>query len=401
MPEPSLSHCQADALANNLYANLSEGSIPTLPSVDLTSAEYDIPDTSGNPLYGTINRLEEVDLTDRTIGGSGLFDGLMAALNGHLKQEYEKGRITGKEYSETYIALTTAAMSNAVSFLTSRDTAYWSAIAAQQQARLAEIETVRARLEKAITAAKLVTAYADTDKSIADAVLAKMRLATEDANYCLTKAQGEKVEYENANILPQELAQITKANTKLDFEISDILPKERDRIQSAIDATVADISRTTAEKDKTLYETSAILPAQKLNIDADKALKDYQLASVLPAQVAGMDADNVGKVYNNEFLLPAQLSSIKEQTEAHRAKTLDTRMDGVTVVTGAIGKQKELHQQQITSYQRDAEAKAVKMILDTWITQKSLDEGLAPPTSLTDTNIDAMMGHLRTNLNMT
>ena len=93
----------------------------------------------------------------------------------------------------------------------------------------------------------------------------------------------------------------------------------------------------------------------------------------------------------------AQLDLVKEQTESQRAQTLNTRTDGTTAVAGMLGKQKDLYQQQITSYQRDAEQKAAKMWLDSWSLQKSLDEGLAPPTELTNTTLNTVLAKIRTN----
>lgn len=96
---------------------------------------------------------------------------------------------------------------------------------------------------------------------------------------------------------------------------------------------------------------------------------------------------------------PEQVLLIREQKESARAQTMDTRSDGATVV-GAVGKQKDLYAQQITSYKRDAETKVAKIFSDAWITQKTLDEGLLPPNSFTNASIDAIMGELKTNLGL-
>lgn len=87
---------------------------------------------------------------------------------------------------------------------------------------------------------------------------------------------------------------------------------------------------------------------------------------------------------------------IREQMETARAQTLDTRSDGVTTVVGAIGKQKALYNQQITSYQRDAEVKAAKLFTDAWITQKTLDEGLTAPLNFQNASIDAILADIKT-----
>lgn len=60
-----------------------------------------------------------------------------------------------------------------------------------------------------------------------------------------------------------------------------------------------------------------------------------------------------------------------------RAQT-DVRTDGSTV-TGAVGKQKDLYSQQITSYQRNSELSAARVFSDAWITQKTIGRGFVAP----------------------
>ena len=94
--------------------------------------------------------------------------------------------------------------------------------------------------------------------------------------------------------------------------------------------------------------------------------------------------------YNLDKLLPQQLLLIREQTDVQRAQTLNTRADG-QAVTGSVGKQKDLYDQQITSYQRDAEIKAAKMWTDAWITMKTIDEGLDPPDAFVNAKLDQVL----------
>lgn len=124
--------------------------------------------------------------------------------------------------------------------------------------------------------------------------------------------------------------------------------------------------------------------------------------AIAKTQLAGQEIDaNIAKV--NYALTKAKLGtenagyiSLSEQGEASRAQTMDTRSDGVTVV-GLMGKQKELYDQQITSYQRDAEVKAGKLWIDAWITMKTIDEGLLPPDQFTNTEINEVLATLKTN----
>lgn len=287
--------------------------------------------------------LTEAELTSRAVGGAGLFDGLMEAIGAHLKLEFEKGRISGKDYAEAWVASMQGALSTASQFLLQKDQARYQAL--------------------------------------------------------LVQAQVEKLRYEIDHLLPLQQMQLEMQNQKLDYEITYLMPKELDKVTKQIEGITAEISASTAKTEQILYETAQMLPAQKLAIEKDIAIKGYQLTDVLPAQVAGMTADTQGKIYNNNYLLPAQLESLKEQTEGHRSKTLDTRTDGTTV-RGSVGVQKDLQKQQIVSFQRDAETKVTKMMLDAWSIQKSMDEGLEPPTAVTNTNISTAIAKVRTNLDL-
>lgn len=120
------------------------------------------------------------------------------------------------------------------------------------------------------------------------------------------------------------------------------------------------------------------------NKDIQYCTADFNLKQVLPKT-----ADNL--TYQGEML--------KEQTEAQRAQTLDTRKDGQLVV-GVLGKQKDLYKQQITSYQRDSELKAARIWSDAWITQKTIDEGLLPPDTLENATVEKVLEQIRQNNNL-
>lgn len=548
----------ADTVASSLFSALTAGTV-SVPAVNLTSAEFALPEAEGNPFYQNLSPITEAMLTTGKVGGTGMFDTLMSSIGSHLEREHKQGRITGKEYSEAWVNAMAAALSTATQFVLSKDQSHYQAQLAQLQVRMAETQTVTERLNAEITKAKLVQSQTEALTAAAALALTKLQLARENAQYDQTVAQTEGVTYQNtnllpaqliqlqkqndkaayelANLLPQELAkalkqveaataeiaataaqtsrltyetanilpaqkaqieyqtgsvmaaqvanteadtatksyslinlmpkevlkaekqieaataeiavttakkdqivyetgnilpaqkaQLTAETSKVTYEVANLLPKELDKATAAIagltadtatknynltyllpkeleksikqlEAVTAEISVTTAKKDQVLYETAEILPTQKAGLLQDNAIKVYTLSTQLPATVAGITADNAAKAYSNQFLLPAQLESIREQTEGHRSKTLDTRSDG-TPIGGAVKVSMDLQVQQIESYKRDAEAKVGKMLLDTWITQKSLDEGLPAPTSLTDAQINSAMTKIRQNLNM-
>jgi len=198
-------------------------------------------------------------------------------------------------------------------------------------------------------------------------------IETTEAQRQLTLANKLIADYNLESVLPANVDQTTKQTTQIEqttvgltYRNTDILPEEKRQLIYQTDH----VMRSNVEKLE--FEVSDLLPQQRDNLIKDAAIKDYQLSSTLVQQLA----------------------LLKEQTEVQHAQTKDTRIDG-SPVTGAVGKQKDLYSQQIDSYKKDARYKVGKMYLDSWITQKSLDEGLNAPNQLTNANIDAVLASLR------
>lgn len=328
--------CGAETEANTVMATLLTGVDFTIPTVDLTDPDFSIP---AGPAIALPAQPTNADLTAATLEGSGTFDTIMRAINAHLKNEFDKSRITGAEYAKVYLGSMEAALGNAVQFLLQRDQSYWTAVRAQYEAKIAEAKLVQARVELATSKVNLAAIQYQARVQEATYALTKMKLSTESIAYCTAK-------YNLDNILPQQLRLVT---------------------EQADGAVIAN--------DTASYNLVNILPAQKLVLDDQHNQNVYTLAN----------------------MLPAQKTLVTEQAEAQRAQTLDTRLDGVTPVVGVLGKQKDLYSQQITSYKRDAEMKAAKLFTDAWITMKTIDEGLLPPDNFNNTSLNAILGTLKTN----
>ena len=300
--------CSAEVEANRLLDELTKGDDFTLPDVDMSGPEWDIPGGGDSPIFGEIPRLTNESLTTREVGGSGVFDALMESASKHLKAEFKENRITGGEYTKAYIATLEACMGNAVQFLLGRDSAYF-------QAALAQVQAVTARVGIATAKAQFVLTKIQALGAKSDYALTKLRLSTEGEGYCAAK-----------------------------FNVEQMLPKQLEQLNAQVDLTHAQQAQTTAQT----------------------------------------------------ALVNEQTNTQKEQTEVARAQTMETRSDSLPI-KGSIGKQKELYDQQITSYQRDAEVKASKLFTDAWITQKTIDEGLNPPNGFTNASIDTILTKLKTN----
>ena len=188
--------CSAEVEANRLLEELTKGDDFTLPDIDMSGPEWDIPGGDDSPIFGAIDKISNESLTTREVGGSGTFDALMESAHNHLKAEFKANRITGGEYTKAYIAMMESCMSNAVQFLLGRDQAYWAAA-------LAQIQAVTARVTLATSKAQYVLAKIQALSAMGEYALTKMKIATESETYCAALF--------NVNqMLPQQLKLITE-----------------------------------------------------------------------------------------------------------------------------------------------------------------------------------------------
>jgi len=494
----------ADILANEISDSLLQGEEFDLSLPNFSGDAYQLPATTTDGLYAPVVRLKNEDLTTKVVGGTGTFDYFMDAFKAHLKGEFEGGRITGEQYTKAYIALTEGAMANATQFLLGKDQAYWGAVAAQLQARQAEVTLVTARVLLESEKTKLQTLRFEAMSAQASYALNKLRLATESVQFdtakyqldqllplqkALSQKQIEQATAEIASIgartaqtteetkgvvnnnelhplrksaLEKQIAQqvaetlnVGKQGILLDNEAA-MQPLKVDMLNKQILGVVGQnlmlakqaenlsneillaplkkqtlekqIAQQTAEtlnvgKQGLLLDNEAAMQTQKvdmlakqiLGVVAQTSMTNKQIENLqqevnlgpqklalLTKQVANQEAQTayVGKqslAIDKELeLQPYKKTLMQEQSEAQRAQTMDTRTDG-TPVAGTVGQQKLLYGQQIISYKRDAEMKAVKVFTDAWVTMKTIDEGLAPPTAFSNTNLDQVLGTMKAN----
>lgn len=440
----------SSTLANSLFTTLTAGvTIPASPDFSDPKFDFD-PDTS-SALYQDIvgATIAEVTLGDKTIGGTGAFDVFMTAMDKHLEREFKGNRITGTQYAEVYTAVANQVMSQAVSFVLQKDQARWNAVTAQMQARIAEIEATVALVN--LERAKIETANANFQLNLTAAqyALTKLQLTTEEANHDNVTAEVAikqfqrnyqqpadlaVTHYERTAVMPSTVAmnqvQVDRIlpaqaaiaefqNRVLQPLEEDIQKLQRDRIIPAqadmeefkrdfmqpvelaqqqhilnlrqpaetnliLEQTEVQRANTLDTRRDGLTPVSGVIGLQKRNLDADADIKDYNLANTLPTQLT---------------LLGQQIVLTREQGEAERSKTLNTRSDGATVV-GSVGKQKDLYTQQIDSFIKDAQHKTAKLFSDAWVTQKTLDEGLTAPTQFTNNEINEVLAAVRLNNNL-
>ena len=239
--------CSAEVEANRLLDELTKGDDFTLPDIDMSGPEWDIPGGDDSPIFGAITKVTNESLTTREVGGSGTFDALMESAHNHLKAEFKANRITGGEYTKAYIAMMESCMSNAVQFLLGRDQAYWAAA-------LAQIQAVTARVQLATTKAQFVLAKIQALSAKSEYALTKMKIATESETYCAALF--------NVNqMLPQQLKLITEQT-------------ESQRAQTLDTRTDGAVVKGSVGKQKDLYTQQITSYQRDAEVKASKLFTD-------------------------------------------------------------------------------------------------------------------------------
>ena len=239
--------CSAEVEANRLLEELTKGDDFTLPDIDMSGPEWDIPGGDGSPIFGAITKITNESLTTREVGGSGTFDALMESAHNHLKAEFKANRITGGEYTKAYIAMMESCMSNAVQFLLGRDQAYWAAA-------LAQIQAVTARVTLATSKAQYVLAKIQALSAKSEYALTKMKIATESETYCAALF--------NVNqMLPQQLKLITEQT-------------ESQRAQTLDTRTDGAVVKGSVGKQKELYTQQITSYQRDAEVKASKLFTD-------------------------------------------------------------------------------------------------------------------------------
>lgn len=272
--------CGADIEANALMVSLTEGEDFTIPEVDFTKPEFQLPFDPDGPLYAAVPQITINDLTTRVIGGAGVFDSLMDAFKAHLREEMDKNRITGAEYTKAYIALSESAMSQSVAFLLGKDQAFW-------QAQTAQFQAITARVEMESSKIRAAAIQLEALNTKANFALTKMKIASEEIGVCTAK-------YNLETMLPQQLKNLTVQEDLLTEQM------EAQRGQTSDTRTDALPVRGVMGKQKDLYaqqitsyQRDAEVKAGKLFTDAWITMKSIDEGLLPPAGFANASIDTV------------------------------------------------------------------------------------------------------------
>ena len=257
---------------------------------------------------------------------------------------------------------------------------------AQMQTQLEELDTKRANTKDTLLNGDPISGLVAIEKAFKE-------------------AQQRQMEYQGQLTLKQvEVAHAQISDLMLDGQtpIAGILAVEKALKRSQQQLTEEQYEAARAQTKDTLSNGKAItglIAVEKMIKQAQKLLTEEQIdtqrAQTKDTLTSGAPVSGIAA--KEKSLKDAQTKYVLEQYESQRGQTRGTLSTGERVV-GLIGAQTRLYEQQIISYKRDAEAKGVKMLLDTWTARKTIDEGVAVPSAIDGASLNSAISTYRTNL---
>ena len=290
-------------------------------------------------LSNTTVTLDITKLTECTLEGSGVLDKLLHTARVHLQDEFQQGRITGKEYSNAYIAIYDRMVQSAIAYALAAEKAPYEI--AQLEAQTALTEEQRKQVEEETRyrlPAEIQQIQAQTEQ---------VKAATE-----LTKQQRENLIDELLTASAQRLqiqaqtALITQQKSNLEADGLNI-PKQGELIDAQVIATL---------REGDLKEQQILLAEKDVLLrDKELAIKEQQL--LLAAE---------------ELLLKAEeIEVAKSQGELYAQKVITEKaqVDSSVVGVGSvIDTNNRLLNAQADAYDKEQVIKAVKLAMDTFVT---------------------------------
>lgn len=309
--------------------------------------------------------LEIEALTD-SAQNDGSFDVLMASIKGHLKQEYDQGRIRAGEYSTVYLGSLQSVLATSLQFLMQKTAANQDSLVKAKQLSLMDLQAEAAQLQNSIAQQQL------------------SNLAKEGENLVVQKA-----------LLQAQVDIAAQQKLNLQDELLTAAAQRSKLAQEAVNLGVTEV--LLGKQADQVTQQNLNLAAQKLQVEAETALTAAKTANsalegeVLTAQKCKLQAEfDVLILTKSKTTSETELLEQKIVTEKAQVTALGVDEDSV------VGRQKQLYVAQATGFGRDAEQKAAKMMIDSWNVRRTTDEG----TSANSTNKldDAAVGRAVTKM---
>jgi hypothetical protein len=189
-------------------------------------------------------------------------------------------------------------------------------------------------------------------------------------------------------VINRDLAQID-SNAKITAEIANENTRTIDNTRKVDSEVTAQLARTSNEDDKTVAEITA-LDIQSTN-DSTKTANDT-------TRTNNDTNRSISDIANNNEKTDAEVALLDQKRETELAQVSDLVATGT--VAGVIGKQKGLFQKQTDGFDRDAEQKLSKIMVDTWSVRQTTDGADAGLAGLAEASVAEVLSKAKLGINI-
>lgn len=189
-------------------------------------------------------------------------------------------------------------------------------------------------------------------------------------------------------IINRDLAQ-TDSHDKITAEIANENTQTADNTRKITADIAAQEARTQNETDKTAAEIVS-MQAATVNDNIRTANDTTRATNDTNRTIGELDA----LASKND----AEVNLLIQKRETELAQVSDLVSTGT--VAGIICKQKALYQKQTDGFDRDAEQKLAKIMVDTWSVRQTTDGALAAPAGIADADIATVLNKAKAGINV-
>ena len=269
-----------EVISIDMYNSLVNGLNITTPSYDFTDPKYNIPsnlltalDTLPEKVFDNMS-IDE--LTECKLNGNGVYDKLITTARIHLKEEMDKGRITGAEYTNAYTQIVVSSMQQSVAFVTqmhqlkqSSIVSYYKTLVDMVQAKISAVTSlIQLELQKINTQLSIAQAAAQVATNKAQFAHTVSQLGQADASYGLTNEQ---------IALTHEQAALTNQEVDLTHQKVDLTHEQAASTHEQIALTQQQIALAN-EQIASTHEQAALTHEQIALANEQAALAHQQIA---------------------------------------------------------------------------------------------------------------------------
>lgn len=244
----------------------------------------------------------------------------------------------------------------------------------------------------------------DSQKVVTDKEALQIVSATNQTIYKTNYMMPEELKILRFN-QDQLVAQITKLSAD-----TVVTSKQANLVDAQVCETEAQTNQINANVALRLPEEVELIKRNQNQVTAQISEINYRVSDLLPSQLAQTEAQTAQVVYSTTYTLPAQVNLTEAQTDnankqsdlyAQKIVTETAQAQSTPAATSVMGVQNALMTKQKENYDRDAEQKAAKMLIDTWGVRYNDDPLSAVPSAtnkLEDTSIGAAVDKLLTGI---